>query len=228
MPITVQDITVDLEQDHYRQYRRLEREFFTVLDSGQEVEVFNAAAKSNKCLQFANGAVYEDAAIRRSTDDFKHVHDAKLDALADLIESLEEQPLLVCYTYQMDAIRIKERFPQAVDIKDSKNASGIVDAWNRGEIPLLIGHPGSMGHGLNLQRGGHHIAWFGLNWNLELYDQAIGRLHRQGQTRPVVVHRLLTGGTLDLAVAEALSSKATTQSEFLKSINKYRGQQNVG
>lgn len=194
-----------------RQYEELEKEF--LLEIGDEtVEVLHAAALSNKLLQFANGAIY--------TGDDKSwvaVHDAKLDALAEIVDEAAGQPMLVAYNYQSDAARISKRFPQAEMIGRDPET---INRWNRGEIPMLLAHPASAGHGLNLQHGGNTIVWFGLNWSLELYQQLNARLHRQGQTKPVIVHHLVARGTVDHAVMATLDRKDTTQRALLNALKK--------
>lgn len=218
---TILDIPIQLPKHARDIYNELEEEFFTEID-GEEIEVFNAAARSTKCLQICNGAIYTD-----ETRNFAEVHQGKLDALEDILEEMAEKPLLVCYSFRSDAKRIKQRFKTAVDVKD-RPADQIVSDWNRGDIPLLIGHPGSMGHGLNLQYGGHHMVWFGLPWDLELYDQAIGRLDRQGQKYPVFVHRLIAEGTIEEeAVKPVLSMKGSVQDALKRAIKKHQEKSEV-
>lgn len=389
-PFTYNDIHIVLEGDTAEQYRRLEEEMFLELDSGEEVEVFNAATKTNKCLQFANGAVYTDPETRAWTA----VHDEKLDALTEIVDETGDDPLLVAYSYRSDVARIKERYPEAVNLTEVKgsNLEAVVAKWNQGGIKMLMGHPAclhprtqvltehrgwvrivdvtnfervfdgeefvshggcsfsgvkevidvfgvtmtpghrllvngiwrtgedvrgyshtrrtasyqyqgddkylsemcevresvedtkterseaqsteprddckrsssqregvqvseepevsdvydlvdcgprhqflvrnftgemfishnSIGHGLNLQQGGHNLVWFGLPWSLDLYEQFNARLYRQGQTAPVICHRILTDNTLDMGVRDALVDKAGTQDSIRDAIRKYR------
>ena len=216
------DIEVELPAKVRQQYQSLENDMFIQLDNGAEIEVFNAAALTNKCLQAANGACY----IEPGNPRYEILHDAKLDALAEILEESQGQPVLCMYAFQSDLKRIRARFPQAVYLGGQLKQNEIEQLqadWNEGKIPLMVGHPKSMGHGLNLQEGpGHTMVWYGLNWSLDLYDQAIGRLNRQGQKHLVIVHRILAKGTLDYAVKDALEEKAYTQDDLKRTINRYR------
>ena len=214
--VVFNNIMVDLPAKALKHYADLERDMFTVLDNGQGIESANAAVLTNKCLQAANGAIYDE------DRNWHKLHDAKLDALEDIVEESAGQPLLVLYGFKHDQARIKEKFPGAVDFHDYKDPQQLMDDWDKGLIQMLIGHPASMGHGLNLQYGGHIIVWFGLNWSLDLYLQANARLDRQGQKRPVMIHRILANDTMDFAVLEALENKATTQEQLRDAIKKYR------
>jgi SNF2 family DNA or RNA helicase len=202
-------VPVDLPADARKQYVDLEREF--LIEVGDDtVAVLHAAALANKLLQFANGAIYTD-----DQGAWSEVHDAKLDACAEIVAEAAGSPLLVAYNYKTDAERLLKRFPQAQVLgKDPAQ----IDAWNRGEIPILLAHPASAGHGLNLQKGGHTIVWFGLNWSLELYQQFNARLHRQGQDKPVIVHHLAVRDTVDETVLAALGRKDVTQRALLNAL----------
>jgi SNF2 family DNA or RNA helicase len=202
-------IDIDLPAKARDQYIQLERNFLAELGD-ETVEVLHAAALTNKLLQFANGAIYTD-----EEKNWTEVHDAKLTALAELVDEAAGQPLLIAYTYQTDAKRIREQFPQAEIIgKDTDT----IERWNRGEIPMLLAHPASAGHGLNLQHGGDTIIWFGLNWSLELYQQFNARLHRQGQQKPVIIHHLAVRDTVDQTVLSALRCKDMTQKALLNAL----------
>lgn len=170
-----------------------------------------AAQVSGKLLQMANGAVYDE-----NREVFR-IHDAKLNALAEIVEAANGQPVLCFYTYQHDLTRILEYFPTAVKLSGSDDIS----RWNRGEIELLLCQPASAGHGLNLQEGGHIIVWFGLPWSLELYQQANDRLHRMGQTQGVIVHHLVAQDTLDERVMAALTAKDATQKGLLDALKNF-------
>ena len=173
----------------------------------EEIDAANAAVLSGKLLQMANGCIYDEdkKAIK--------IHDRKLDALEDLIESANGKPLLVAYWFQHDLARIKERFPVR-EIKTSKD----IEDWNQGKIPLAVIHPASAGHGLNLQTGGSTLVWFGLTWSLELYQQCNARLHRQGQTDTVVIHHIIAKGTIDEDVMAALQRKEKIQNALINAV----------
>lgn len=170
-----------------------------------------AAQVSGKLLQMANGAVYDD------DGEVFHIHDAKLDMLAEIADTSAGQPILVFYNYRHDLKRLQERFPDAVKM----GGEDVISAWNRGEIPMLLCQPASAGHGLNLQDGGHIIVWFGLTWSLELYQQANDRLHRMGQRSAVIVHHLVAEDTIDEKVMAALTAKDATQKGLLDALKQY-------
>lgn len=173
-----------------------------------EIDAVNAASLSNKLLQMANGAVYgEEQSVHR-------IHDEKLNALEDLIESANGKPVLVAYWFKHDLARIKAKFPFVREIKTDAD----IRAWNRGEIEVGIIHPASAGHGLNLQTGGSTLIWFGLTWSLELYQQTNARLYRQGQKNTVVIHHIVTKGTIDERVLKALEKKEKTQNSLIDAV----------
>lgn len=208
-----QDVAVQLPPDAKKIYKEVEGEFIYALENDLVVAA-NAAAAGTKCRQIANGAVYVEE--RR----WVAVHDAKLDALGDLLEELAGSPVLVLYEFTHDKERILERFGGQTLESDFERT---VSRWNRNEIPLLVGHPASMGHALNLQEGGaRHIIWFGLTWNLEYYVQANQRLWRQGQKGTVVVHRIVAEGTKDEQVAKVLKAKEADQEEVNRAITARR------
>jgi SNF2 family DNA or RNA helicase len=222
--LIVNNIEVEMPDDLRAQYEQMEREFFTVLDSGKEIEVFNSAALTNKCLQFSNGAVYPIAGMPL----WEPVHDLKLDALEDIIDEAQGAPVLCAYAYRSDAERIMERFKalRPINLTECKSEGALVEAmrrWTTGDCQLMIGHPASMGHGIDgLQKTGRIIVWYGLNWSLDLYDQMNARLRRQGQGAPVICHRIMTTDTLDQAQAIALDEKATTQQSLRTAVKRYR------
>ena len=173
-----------------------------------EIDAVNAASLSNKLLQMANGAVYGDE------HSVHQIHDEKLNALEDLIESANGKPVLVAYWFEHDLARIKAKFPFVREIKTDAD----IRAWNRGEIEVGIIHPASAGHGLNLQTGGSTLIWFGLTWSLELYQQTNARLYRQGQKNTVIIHHIVTKGTIDERVLKALEKKEKTQNSLIDAV----------
>ena len=156
----------------------------------------------------ANGAIYDE------NKEVIHIHDGKLDALEDLIESANGKPVLVAYWFKHDLQRLKDRFKDARQIKDSCD----IDDWNNKRIQIGLIHPASAGHGLNLQIGGSMLVWFGLTWSLELYQQTNARLHRQGQKETVVIHHILCKDTIDEDVMDALEAKDKTQSRLIDAV----------
>ena len=187
-------------------YKRLESDLLLPFADG-DVDAMNAAVLSGKLLQMANGAVYDEFSL------VKEIHSVKLDALEDLIEAAGGKPVLVYFSYRHDRDRILTRFP-AKELSTPEDFK----AWNRGEIPIAIAHPASMGHGLNLQQGGSTVIWFGLPWSLELYIQANARLWRQGQKNTVVVFHLIAEGTIDETVMSALSRKDLSQQALMNAV----------
>ena len=212
MPARI-DLTVgiDLPPEVMAAYLDFERTMLAEIE-GEEVEAATAAVLANKLLQYANGALYTDAA-----GSWAEAHGAKLDALADIVEDNPSETMLVAYNYKSDLERLVARFPQA-RVLDKKQET--IDAWNRGEIPMLLAHPASAGHGLNLQKGGALCVWFGLNWSLEYYQQFNARLHRQGQTRPVRIAHIVSNNTIDQRVLGVLRSKDATQKSLLDALKR--------
>ena len=205
----VNEVKVDLSEKERQAYDTMRAELVLSLN-GEEVDAGNAAALANKLSQMANGAVYgEDKRVLR-------LHDRKLDALEDLIEAANGKPLLVAYWFKHDLTRISERL-RKLHIPFSKlDDAASIRRWNNGELPVALIHPASAGHGLNLQSGGSAIVWFGLTWSLELYQQTIARLWRQGQTsETVVVQHIVTKGTIDERIMKALSKKEHTQTALI-------------
>jgi SNF2 family DNA or RNA helicase len=222
--MVVNDVNIELPENLRAMYDKMEKDFFIALDSGHEVEMFNQASLTNKCLQFSNGAMYPIAGMPL----WEPIHDLKLDALDDIIEESAGQPILCSYAYRSDAERIMTRFKDLdpINLTACKSEKALNDAmrkWASGECTLMIGHAASMGHGLDsLQYYGHTLVWFGLNWSLDLYEQFNARIRRQGQGVPVICHRILTLDTLDQAQALALNDKATTQNSLRNAIKSYR------
>ena len=227
--LIVNNVEVEMPDEVRSKYEQMEREFFTVLDSGKELEVFNSAALTNKCLQFSNGAVYPVAGMPL----WEPVHDAKLDALEEIIDEAQGSPVLCAYAYRSDAERIMQRFKSLdpINLTECKSEGSLTAAmarWKSGQCALMIGHPASMGHGIDgLQKAGRTLVWFGLNWSLDLYDQFNARVRRQGQGAPVICHRIMCQDTLDQAQAIALDEKATTQAALRTAVKQYRQRKGV-
>lgn len=192
-----------------KKYNEFERDKVLEL-CGDEVSALNAAALSNKLLQFANGSIYDEE--RRVLP----IHDHKIEALREIVEGANGQSVLVAWTYQFDRDCIKEALSEYKP-RELKTSEDIKD-WNEGKVRLLLAHPASAGHGLNLQQGGHIVVWFGQTWSLELYQQFNARLYRQGQREAVIVHHLILEGTEDEEVIKALTRKDRGQSALMESV----------
>ena len=188
-------------------YDRMERDLVLPMADGA-ITAQNAAVLTGKLLQLSNGAIYTE------DHSYASLHNVKLDAMEDLIEAANGEPVLVYYSFRHDLTRLKQRFPQARELFTPTDVSD----WNAGKIPILIAHPASAGHGLNLQKGGHIIIWFGLTWSLELYQQANARLFRQGQSLPVTVYHVITKGTVDEDVLRVLTGKAVRQDALIDAV----------
>ncbi len=201
---------VELPPAIMQTYKDFERELLLELATGEVVEALTAAVLANKLLQFSSGAVYTD-----EHKNWKEVHTVKLDALADLIEQNEGECILVAYNFKTDLERLQQRFPKAQVLDQNPNT---VTRWNNGEIPLLLAHPASSSHGLNLQHGGTMIVWFCLSWSLEYYQQFNGRLHRQGQSKPVRIIHIVARDTIDERIVLVLNEKGITQDALLKAL----------
>ena len=203
-----EDVELTPSPSLLKQYKQFERErVMECLDSQGEIVAGTEAALTNKLLQFANGAIYDlEGKVHR-------IHDIKLDALEEMLEEAGGDPVLVLYAYKHDAERIRERIQcRALDKPED------IDAWNRGEIPVALAHPASIGHGLNLQDGGHLLIWFGLPWSLELYQQANERLNRPGQKNVCRIYHLILKGTHDERVLKALQKKEKGQAAALEAL----------
>lgn len=200
------EVIVTLSDKEQKLYDSLKQDMVLSLEE-KEIDAINAATLSNKLLQMSNGAVYND------DKESLYIHDRKLDALEDLIEGANGKPVLVAYWFKHDLEKIKDRF----DVREIKSAKDI-SYWNEGKIPVALIHPASAGHGLNLQAGGSTLIWFGLTWSLELYQQTNARLYRQGQDSTVVIHHILTKGTIDEDVMKALKAKEKIQDALIDSV----------
>ena len=207
MPELINNIVeANMEEKEKAVYQKLKEEMVLSLPSG-EIDAKNAAGLTNKLLQMANGAVYAEGGK------VVHIHDKKLDALEDLIEAANGKPVLVAYWFKHDLERMQQRFA----IRKLETSTDF-EEWNRGEIPVAAIHPASAGHGLNLQAGGSALIWFGLTWSLELYQQTNARLWRQGQKNAVVIHHIVTKGTIDERVLKALKNKNMTQASLIEAV----------
>ena len=205
-------VSVHMAEKEHAQYETLKDELFLRVlnkDGVHEVDAKNASVLCGKLAQMSNGAVYTE------NGQIAHIHDRKLEALEDLIESAGGNPLLVAYWFQHDLWRMKERFPALRVLRSSED----IRDWNAGKIPLAAIHPASAGHGLNLQAGGSTLVWYGLTWSLELYQQTNARLWRQGQkAETVVIHHLVTEGTIDERILQALKGKDQSQDRLIEAV----------
>lgn len=214
-------VDVILPDDKLEQYKMFEEQMFMELITSS-VEAISAASLSMRCHQFANGAMYSKD---NKTDQrvWEPVHDAKLEALEEVVSGAGGN-VMIAYQFKHDLERLQQKYPQApvlgsgVGVAETKR---IIDEWNAGSIPVLLVHPQSAGHGLNLQHGGHTIVFFSLTWSLEQHDQLIARLHRSGQTERVVVHYLRTKDTIDELIYSVLQNKARSQQELLNALRDY-------
>ena len=197
-------VSVKLDPKARKQYQAMEHDSLLKLSETDEIVALDAAAVMSKLLQLANGFVYTE------THDAIRIHTAKLEALEEIIEAADS-PVLVYYNFQADKEALLERFNDAELLESDKT----IARWNTGKIKILLAHPASVAYGLNLQEGGHIIAWYGIPWSLELYQQANARLHRQGQEKPVLVYHLVTEGTADEAVLKKLAEKDITQNALI-------------
>lgn len=220
-PVTHNEVRVRMDKKERAVYDELKKEKVLTQLEGKDLEETimgaTAAALSNKLLQLSGGAVYDDGG------GVVELHSRKLDALDELAEAAQGQSLLVFYAYKHEARRICARFPDAVLMGsgEGKDTQSVIAKWNAGEIPMLLCHPASAGHGLNLQGGGHIIVWYSPIWDLELYQQANARLHRMGQEHPVVIHHIITEDTLDDKVLAVLNGKDQVQQGLIDALKAY-------
>jgi len=206
------EIPVVLDPKAEKAYRELERQMVLELPDEEDISVTSAATLSNKLLQLANGAVYDE------NHEAHEIHGCKIEALMELIESLQGKPALVFYNFQHDKTRILKALEKSkLRVRELKTTQD-EDDWNDHKIDILLTHPASSAYGLNLQQGGNHVIWFGLTWNYELYTQANKRLHRQGQKEKVIIHHLICTGTRDEDVMQALTKKDDVQNWVMQSL----------
>jgi SNF2 family DNA or RNA helicase len=204
-------VEVHLDKTAEKAYREMEHESLLELE-GDEIAALDAAAVMSKLLQLANGFVYN------ASHEGIYIHKAKLDALDEIVEAADGSPVLVFYSFQADRIAIMEHFPDARVLEDDST----IEDWNKGNIKILLAHPASAGYGLNLQDGGHIMAWYGLPWSLEQYTQAVARLQRQGQKYPVMIYHIIAAGTVDEQVVKSLAKKDMTQGALLNALKERR------
>lgn len=203
--------TVELSDKVYDNYLDFEREqVLELINSDEMITAASAAALSNKLQQYANGAIYD------ADRNVKHIHDEKLEKLQEIVEAANGAPILVAYSFIHDLDRIMNALKEYKPVKLEKPEH--IAQWNDGKIQVLVTHPASAGHGLNLHKGGNILVWFGNTWSLELYMQFNARLYRQGQTKPVYIHHIVSKGTVDEKIIKALSGKKETQDGLMQSI----------
>ena len=222
LPPVINDIKyVQLDAKAKKAYEDMERtSVLELIEAGEDITALSAAALSTKLQQLANGAVYD------GDRNVHEIHGCKIEAFMELVEQLNGKPALVFYNFKHDCERLKVALAKTkLRVCELKGADDEI-AWNAGEIDILLAHPASTAYGLNLQDGGNHVIWFGLNWSLELYQQANKRLHRQGQMEKVIIHHLICEGTRDEDMMDALAQKDRAQEYVLQSlkarIDKYR------
>lgn len=227
MPAYIEsNIYVEMDSKARKIYDALEDDLVTKLESGT-VTAATAGAASIKCRQVANGAVYMDqeveALVKTADKEWASVHDSKINALLDLIDELQGQPLLVAYEFAHDLERLKKALgkntPHIGTGVSMKETQRIVNDFNKGRIPVLLGHPASMGHGLNMQDACNHVCWFSITWDYELYDQFVRRVYRQGNKNDkVFIYRIVCNDTIDNAIVGMLSNKTETQNALFKAL----------
>lgn len=213
MPARIDSVR-EVHLNSMERYKEFMRSEVLQLDDGGDITPLSAAALYSKLLQFCNGSVYDRDRITH------YVDDTKLDMLEEMVEELQGEPLLVFYSFQSDRERILKRI-KCAEAFEGKDGVAIVDRWNRKEIKVLLAHPASIGHGVNMQFGGHNMAWFGLPWSLELYQQSVARLDRQGQEKAVINSLLVAKGTVEELVMARLGEKTVTQNDLIDALKKH-------
>lgn len=215
--VIMNTVHVDLPPKVMKEYRQFER---TLVADAYDVEAVSRGVLTNKLLQFANGSLYQEGEVdpvtlRRKRGPDVPVHEEKLKALDSIIEEAAGENILLAYSFRFDLARIRKRYPSAVVFDEEPDA---VKLWNAGKIRLLLAHPASVGHGLNLQHGGHIAVWYGMTWSLELYQQFNKRLPRPGQLHPVVIHHIIARDTMDETALTVMSNKEATQDAVTNSV----------
>lgn len=210
--LVMSEYTVRMSEQEKEKYDEFKKELVMEIQD-TEITAANAAALSNKLCQMANGAIYDEE------NNVIPIHDRKLDALEDIIESANGKPVLIAYWFKHDRSRIARRLQKLNIVCQEIKTPQSIEAWNKGKIPVALIHPASAGHGLNLQAGGNFMVWFGLTWSLELYQQTNARLWRQGQTsETVVIQHIITKGTVDERILKALTEKDKTQTALMTAV----------
>ena len=204
------NVIVTMPPGVIKKYKDFEKDLILETEAEEDVVAESAAVLANKLLQFANGAIYTD-----DKGNWEEIHKSKIDALKDIVDDNAGENILVAYNYKTDLERLKKAFPQGV-VMDKQGEA--VDRWNNGEIKILFAHPASASMGINLQKGGSLLVWFGLTWSLEYYLQFNARLHRQGQKKPCRVIHIVSDGTIDERVLKVLGDKDAVQSSLLNAL----------
>lgn len=231
--LTENVISVDIPAPVMVKYKELEDIFISEMEDAKIVTAANAAVASMKCRQVACGGIYLDPAdeVRfkpgKERREWLNLHKAKIEALSDLVDELQGEPLLVAYEFKHDLDRLRAHFGQNIPVIGSETpmaeTTHIIEKWNKGEIPLLFGQPQSMAHGLNLQGVAKHVCWHSLTWDYELYDQFIKRVHRQGnKAERVMVHHIVAKGTIDEVIFKTLKAKEKGQDALFEALKDYR------
>ncbi|MDQ1088591.1 DEAD/DEAH box helicase [Siphonobacter sp. SORGH_AS_1065] len=210
-PLINNHVSLDMPSELRAKYKKFERDSVLQLADADDISSVSAASLSGKLTQFSNGAVYDE------DKNYHELHKLKIEALADILEAANGQPVLCFYRFKSDVERIMKYLKAYKPYVLTKDVADL-DKWNRGEIPFLLAHPASAGHGLNMQHGGNHLVWFGLPWSLELYQQAVARLHRQGQKKSVINTWITCTGTIEEDIIKALDRKAAGQNELMKAL----------
>lgn len=229
--MTVREVT--LPKPAMEIYKELKREMLVSLSPAAQLVAVNPAVLSAKCRQVANGAVYVDdegMAGMQTDRRIEYIHQAKVKELAQLFDELGQKPLLVAYEFRHDLQQIRKHMRESYKLdvpfigsgSAAEDTAKAIDAWNAGDLPMLLVNPAAAAHGLNLQAGGHHLCWYGLTWNLEFYQQLNARLWRQGQREAVIVHHLLAKDTVDSVVWEAVQKKDATQADLLRGLKRQK------
>jgi SNF2 family DNA or RNA helicase len=219
-PVIYNTIKLELSPRQMKDYKKFEDEMFVEMEEGS-VEALNAASLSMRCRQFTSGALYD----AEKPGSWYKLHDVKMDALEDMLDQMDGQPLLVAYEFRHEAERFRKRWPKAPIIgggTKSKETNDAFKKWNAGKLPVMFVQPQSVGHGVNLQFGGHTLLWYTTTWSGERYMQTVKRLHRSGQTHPVTVHHFVCTGTVDPLVLTAQRRKGKNQGDMMTALSGYK------